>query len=124
MVSRYDLPHLDLSRRVQAELYTSAGTNPIGAGTARGREEHGGKLRGDLATAYHAFDSARRMDERLDQQEGVFLELEMKRGAKVETVERKEDGFTPGAARREPNGQVSTCRRFVSWIRASIVRTY
>ncbi len=29
MVSRYDLPHLDLSRRVQAELYTSAETNPI-----------------------------------------------------------------------------------------------
>ena len=103
MVSRYDLPHLDLSRRVQAEQYTSAETNPIGAGSARSREEHGGKLRGDLATAYHAFDSARRMDERLDQQEGVFLELEMKRGAKVETVERKEDGFTPGAARREPD---------------------
>lgn len=103
MVSRYDLPHLDLSRRVQAELYTSAETNPIGAGTARSREEHGGKLRGDLATAYHAFDSARRMDERLDQQEGAFLELEMKRGAKVETVERKKVGFTPGAARREPD---------------------
>ena len=36
-------------------------------------------------------------------QEGAFLELEMKRGAKVETVELKKDRFTPGAARREPD---------------------
>ena len=69
MVSRYELPHLDLSRRVQAELFTSAATNAIGAGSARSREEHGSKLRGELASAYRAFDSARRTDERLEVQE-------------------------------------------------------
>ena len=103
MASRYELPHLDLSRGVRSEPYTSTGTNPVGAGSPRSREEHGGKLRGELASAYHAFDSARRTDERLEVQEGAFLELEMKRGAKVETVERKKDRFTPGAARREPD---------------------
>ena len=47
MVSRYELPLLDLSRRVQAESFTSAQTNVIGAGSPRSREEHGGKLRGE-----------------------------------------------------------------------------
>ena len=103
MASRYELPHLDLSRGVRSEPYTSTGTNPVGAGSPRSREEHGGKLRGELASAYHAFDSARRTDARLEVQEGAFLELEMKRGANVETVERKKDRFTPGAARREPD---------------------
>ena len=84
-------------------MFTSAETNVIGAGSPRSREEHGGKLRGELASAYRAFDSARRTDERLEVQEGAFLELEMKRGAKVETVERKKARFTPGAARREPD---------------------
>ena len=103
MASRYELPHLDLSRGVRAESYTSTGTNPVGAGSPRSREEHGGKLRGELETAYRAFDSARRADARLDVQEGAYLELELKRGARVEAVERKRDKFTPGAARREPD---------------------
>ena len=36
---------------MQAESFTSAETNVIGAGSPRSREEHGGKLRGELANA-------------------------------------------------------------------------
>ena len=48
MASPYDLPHIDLSRRLQATPFTSVAPNQIGAGTRRSREEHGEKLRGDL----------------------------------------------------------------------------
>ena len=101
MTSRYDLPHLDLSRRVQAVPFTSTASNPVGAGTPRSRVEHGAKLRGELAATYRAFDAARREDERIESPEGAFLEVELKRSTRIETIERKRDGITPGAARRE-----------------------
>ena len=103
MASPYDLPHIDLSRRLQAAPFTSAASNPIGAGTPRSREEHGEKLRGELAASYRAFDAARREDPRLDPPQGAFLEVELKRGSRVEVVERKTSGIQPGAARLESN---------------------
>ena len=101
MTSPYELPHLDLSRRLQAVPFTSAASNQIGAGTPRSREQHGAKLRGELAAAYRAFDAARREDERIGPPVGAVLEVELKRGTRIETVERKRDGIMPGAARRE-----------------------
>jgi len=95
--SRYNLPHIDLSGRAQSTPYTSADSNPVGAGTARIREEHGARLRSELAAAYEAFDAQRRIDERLGEPEGVFLELELQPGTPVEAIERKRDGYTPGA---------------------------
>ena len=103
MASPYDLPHIDLSRRLQAAPFTSAASNPIGAGTPRSREEHGEKLRGELAASYRAFDAARREDPRLDPPQGAFLEVELKRGSRVEVVERKRIDIQPGAARLESN---------------------
>ena len=103
MTSPYDLPHIDLSRRVQSVPFTSTGSNQGGAGTPRIREEHGRKLRGELAVAYRAFDAARREDPRLDPPQGAFLEVELKRGSRVEAIERKKAGFRPGAARLETN---------------------
>ena len=103
MASPYDLPHIDLSRRLQAAPFTSAASNPIGAGTPRSREEHGEKLRGELAASYRAFDAARREDPRLDPPQGAFLEVELKRGSRVEVVERKKIGIQPGAAKLESN---------------------
>ena len=81
--------------------FTSTSSNQVGAGTPRIREEHGARLRGELAAAYQAFDAARREDPRLGAAEGVFLELELKSGSRVEVVERKRDGMVPGAARLE-----------------------
>ena len=103
MTSPYDLPHIDLSRRVQSVPFTSTGTNQGGAGTPRIREEHGRRLRGELAAAYRAFDAARHEDPRLDPPQGAFLEVELKRGSRVETIERKKAGIRPGAARLEMN---------------------
>ena len=103
MVSPYDLPHIDLSRRLQAAPFTSAASNLIAAGTPRSREEHGAKLRGELAASYQAFDAARREDPRLDPPQGAFLEIELKRGSKVDVVEKKKIGIQPGAAKLESN---------------------
>ena len=103
MASPYDLPHIDLSRRVQAVPFTSTGSNQAGAGTPRIREEHGARLRGELAAAYRTFDAERREDPRLGPSEGAFLELEMKRGSRVEVIERKKDRILPGAARLDAN---------------------
>ena len=99
MASPYELSHLDLSGRIQAVPFTSAETNRGGAGTPRSRVEHGEKLRGELAAAYRAFDATRRLDDRLDPPQGAFLEVELKRGSRVEAVERKKAGFVAGAAR-------------------------
>lgn len=101
MASPYDLPHIDLSRRLQATPFTSTDSNQPGVGTSRSREEHGEKLRGELAAAYQAFDAARQMDPRLDPPQGAFLEVELKPGARVEVVERKSNGIKPGAAKLE-----------------------
>lgn len=103
MASPYGLPHIDLSRRLQAAPFTSAASNPIGAGTPRSREEHGEKLRGELAASYRAFDVARREDPRLDPPQGAFLEVELKRGSRVDGIERRDDGIKPGAARLDTN---------------------
>ena len=103
MASPYDLPHIDLSRRLRAAPFTSAASNRIGAGTPRSREEHGEKLRGELAASYRAFDAARREDPRLDPPQGAFLEVELKRGSRVDVVERRNDGIRPGAARLDTN---------------------
>ena len=100
MAPPYDLPHIDLSRRVQAVTFTSASSNQVAAGTPRIREEHGARLRGELAAAYRAFDAARHRDSRLGPSKDAFLELELKRGSRIEVVERKRDGILPGAARR------------------------
>jgi len=97
----YELPHIDLSRRVQAVPFTSTSFNQVGVGTPRIREQHGARLRGELAAAYQAFDAARREDPRLGAPQGAFLELELKAGSRVEVVERKRDGMVPGAARLE-----------------------
>ena len=94
---------IDLSRRLQAAPFTSTGLNQIGAGTSRSREKHGEKLRGELAAPYRAFDAARREDPRLDPPQGAFLEVELKRGSRVQVVERKNTGIKPGAARLETN---------------------
>ena len=99
MAPPYDLPHIDLSRRLQAAPFASAVENLVGAGTPRSREEHGAKLRGELAASYQAFDAARREDPRLDPPQGAFLEVELKRGSRVDKVERKKRGIKPGAAK-------------------------
>ena len=103
MASPYDLPHINLSGRLQATEFTSAVSNPIGAGTPRSREEHGEKLRGELAASYRAFDAARREDPRLDPPQGAFLEVELRRGSRVDVVERRNDGIKPGAAKLDTN---------------------
>lgn len=105
MPSRYERPHIDLSVRAQSAPYTSADSNPVGAGTVRIRGQHGARLRGELAAAYDAFDAQRQTDERLGEPEGVFLELELRAGTSVEAIERKRDGYTPGAVRVDESGQ-------------------
>ena len=120
MTSRYDLPHLDLSRRVQAVPFTSTASNPVGAGTPRSREEHGTKLRGELAAAYRAFDAARREDERIGPPEGAFLKVELKRGTRIETVERKREWCPRTDSRSTAMDQNTTARR-IGWVESNVL---
>ena len=114
MPSRYNLPHIDLSARAQSAPYTSADSNPVGAGTDRIREQHGARLRHELAAAYEAFDAQREIDQRLGEPEGVFLELELRPGTPVERIERKTDGYRPGAARMGDAGTTAPEPKFVA----------
>lgn len=101
MPTRYDRPHIDISGRFTRRDYQAPNQNRAGAGTPRARGAHGGKLRGDLATAFADFDRERPEDERVDPVEGAFLEVELARGTPIETVERKRDGVQPAAARQQ-----------------------
>ena len=114
MPSRYHLPHIDLSGRAQSAPYTSADSNPVGAGTERIREQHGARLRRELAAAYEAFDAQREIDQRLGEPEGVFLELELRPGTPVESIERKTDGYTPSAGSMGDGGTTARAPKFTA----------
>jgi len=55
-------------------------------------------LRGDLQSALSAFDADRPVDPRVEPVKGVFLEVELQRGASADKLERKTDGVKPLAA--------------------------
>ncbi|WP_375263423.1 S8 family serine peptidase [Palleronia sp.] len=103
MPSRYDRSHIDISARFTRRDFIAPAQNLSGGGTPRARATHGGRLRGELATALEAYDRERPQDDRLDPIEGVFLELELARGTPIEAMERKRDGVMPTAARVENN---------------------
>jgi hypothetical protein len=93
MTSRYDLPHIDLNDRKSRVAYKSEGA-PIDK-PPRNRVAHGGKLRGDLQSAFKAFNEARPRDPRVEPVNGAFLEVELRRGSVIDDLERKTDGVKP-----------------------------
>lgn len=95
MAPRYTLPHIDLIGRKSRVAYKASNDRFRSGNQPRGRVAHGGKLRGDLASAFKAFDEARPEDPRVEPVKGAFLEVELRRGSVADNLERKTDGVKP-----------------------------
>ncbi len=103
MPTRFNLPHVDIARRQITRPYQAPRENRGGGSAPRIREEHGARLQAELAATFREADVARPDDERLEPPEGVYLEVELRRGAKADELERKRAGSTPGAVKLEEN---------------------
>lgn len=98
MVSRYSLEHIDIISRRSPTDYKASNDRFPGQKQPRDRTAHGGKLRGDLASAFKSFDESRPVDARIEPVKGAFLEVELRRGGAADKLERKKSGVKPLAA--------------------------
>lgn len=108
----FDRPHINISDRAITRPYQAPKENRGGGSAPRVREEHGNRLRTELAAAFVGGDAARTVDDRLEPTSGVYLEVELRRGAKPDILERKTDHIIPGAVRLEED-ETSTVALFV-----------
>lgn len=115
MPPEFDRPHIDISELAESGRYSSPSRN-IGDGQApRIREEHGAMLRGQLQAAFRAEHDTREqieLPEDLPPSDGAYYEVELRRGAKAEKLERgrkKDEKITVGATKIDPETErVST----------------
>ncbi|MBO6825365.1 MAG: S8 family peptidase [Sneathiella sp.] len=79
----------------------------MGGGSApRIREEHGARILSEMRAAFVDADSERPTDERLEAPEGIFLEVDLRKGANPESVlERKKDEVRTGASQKVDDEQ-------------------
>ena len=98
MTTKYSLPHIDLIGRRSRTAYKSTNDRFPGGKQPRDRVAHGERLRGDLQSAFSAFDADRPVDPRVEPVKGAFLEVELQRGASADKLERKTNGVKPLAA--------------------------
>lgn len=104
MPENFDKSHLDISSRVNARPYQAPQEFKGGGSAPRVRAAHAQLLQTQLAAAFIAGDAARPADVRIDPPNGVYLEVELRKGDKPEAVlERKSDGVRAGATRQEEN---------------------
>lgn len=103
MATRFALPHIDITRRRIVRPFQAPRENRGDGGAPRIRDEHARRLQNQLAVALHGADQSKAQDDRLEPADGVYLEVELRRGSKVDALERKNDGVKPGAARLEEN---------------------
>ena len=104
MPGSFDRPHLRIDGRVRKAEYTPPSNGGGGGGSApRNREDHAVKLRSEFDTAYETFEMRRIRDERLPNPDGVFLEVELRRGTPVTVLDRKDPGIKAGPAKLEAN---------------------
>lgn len=96
MPSRFELPHLDISAFKVDNNYQGSGS-AVNSGADRVRAEHGRRLANELDAAFAAADELRPRDERIEAVEGSFIEVELRAGAKVDILERKQLKVRPGA---------------------------
>lgn len=101
MVSRFTLPHIDISGFASSNPYLGSGS--LFEGAIRIREEHGRRLQNELNAALAAADADRPVDNRLPLATGSYLEVELRRGTKPDILERKTEGIRPGATKADEN---------------------
>lgn len=97
MPTRFTLPHIDIAAFVSSKTYQ--GESGGGNGQARLREEHGQRVRKELAAVLQLADALRPTDERLERPTGSFIEVELRKGAKPDTLDQKREGIRSGGAK-------------------------
>jgi len=103
MVSRFTLPHIDISALHSSNEYTGSSTG--GSSVPRIRAEHGAKLLNELNLALEAVDEVRGRDDRLETAPGGFIEVELRRGTNPTVLERRTAGIRPGAVKDTGNAR-------------------
>lgn len=107
MPSRFTLPHIDITTRRITRPYQAPRENRGDGSAPRIREKHGARLREELAATFQIADDNRPADSRLEPAEGVYVEVELNRGAKADKLERKRDEIKPGAVQVEENETIT-----------------
>jgi hypothetical protein len=97
MASRFTLPHIEITQFKSQQGYLGVGSG--GGSTVRIREEHGRRLQGELDAALKLSEELRPKDERLPAPTVTILEVELRRGASPDILERKTSGIRPGASK-------------------------
>tara|TARA_R110000787_G_scaffold166227_1_gene279247 strand:- start:6269 stop:8743 length:2475 start_codon:yes stop_codon:yes gene_type:complete len=106
-MAEFDKPHINITPRVLTRPYQASRQNVGGGAAPRIRAEHGARLQAEMRAAYVEADAARPQDDRLEQPEGIFLEIDLRRGTNpLDTLERKRDKIRPGAVSTTENDQV------------------
>ena len=103
----FDKPHIDISARVNRTQYQAPRQNIGGGGAPRIRAEHGAMIEAQFEAAFREADENRPEDDRVGAAEGVYIEVDLRRGSNPEKVlQRKRDGVLPGAAKPQENGDL------------------
>ncbi len=103
----FDKPHIDITPRVLTRPYQASRQNIGGGAAPRVRAQHGARLQAEMQAAFLEADAIRPQDDRLERPEGVFLEVDLRRGTNpVDTLERKRDKVRPGAVSTTEDNEV------------------
>ena len=97
MASKFTLPHIEITKFKSQHSYQGVGTG--GGVGAREREEHGRRLQGQLDAAFKLVEAMRPQDDRLPAPTTTILEVELRRGASPEILQKKTLGLRPGASK-------------------------
>jgi hypothetical protein len=97
MPTRFTLPHIDISAYRSSNEY--AGQGGRGSPDPRNRAAHGARLLEELGIAFSEADRTRPMDDRLPRPAGSFIEVELRRGDKGDSLEKKRAGLRPAAVK-------------------------
>jgi hypothetical protein len=86
----------------------------MGGGSApRIREEHGAMLLAQLRATFQEVTDAPSPDERFERSEGAYYEVELRKGADAEDLDKKNSGILSGAAKRDAETEKLTAVLFV-----------
>ena len=97
MASRFDLPHIDIAAFASTQAY--AGSSSFGSSAVRIRDEHGRRIQNELRAALAASDQSRPADPRLEAPSGTFIEVELRRGTRANSLDLKGEEIRAGAAK-------------------------
>jgi hypothetical protein len=97
MASRYNLPHIDIAAFVSTHEYV--GEQGFGSSAVRERATHGQRIQNELLVSLNVADKAKPLDVRLEPSEGVFVEVELRRGTPPDILDMKTQDIRSSAAK-------------------------